>query len=55
MSLFKRAAIFTDIHFGNKSNSQTFNKDCLDFVTWFCQEAKAQGADTCIFMGGLPH
>jgi DNA repair exonuclease SbcCD nuclease subunit len=55
MSLFKRAAVFTDIHFGNKSNSQTFNRDCLDFVTWFCNEAKRQGAETCIFMGDWHH
>ena len=55
MSLFQRAAIFTDIHFGNKSNSQTFNRDCLDFVNWFCNEAKQQGADTCIFMGDWHH
>jgi len=55
MSLFKRAAVFTDIHFGNKSNSRTFNQDCLDFVTWFCKEAKSQGADTCIFMGDWHH
>ena len=55
MSLFKRAAVFTDIHFGNKSNSQTFNRDCLDFVTWVCTEAKKQGADTCIFMGDWHH
>jgi DNA repair exonuclease SbcCD nuclease subunit len=55
MSLFKRAAIFTDIHFGNKSNSRTFNQDCLDFVDWFCAEAKKQGADACIFMGDWHH
>ena len=55
MSLFTRAAVFTDIHFGNKSNSQTFNQDCLDFVRWFCQEAKLQNADTCIFMGDWHH
>ena len=54
MSLF-RAAIFTDIHFGNKSNSQTFNRDCPDFVNWFCDEAKRQGADTCILMGDWHH
>ena len=55
MSLFKRAAVFTDIHFGNKSNSRVFNQDCLDFVIWFCKEAKSQGADTCIFMGDWHH
>jgi DNA repair exonuclease SbcCD nuclease subunit len=55
MSLFRRAAVFTDIHFGNKSNSQTFNQDCLDFVVWFCEESKRQGVDTCIFMGDWHH
>ena len=39
-NLFKKAAVFTDIHFGLKSNSLQHNQDCLDFVDWFILKAK---------------
>ena len=55
MPLFKKAACFTDIHFGMKSGSRTHNQDCEDFVKWFCEEAKAAGAETCIFLGDWHH
>ncbi len=55
MQLFKKVACFTDIHFGLKSNSQTHNQDCEDFVDWFIAEAKKEGADTCIFLGDWHH
>lgn len=51
MNLFERAAVFTDIHFGKKNNSKDFNNDCLEFVKWFCEEAKEFNADTIIFSG----
>lgn len=50
-TLFKKAAIFTDIHFGLKSNSQLHNEDCLNFVKWATAKAKEEGCETCIFMG----
>ena len=50
-NLFKKAAIFTDIHFGLKSNSQVHNDDCLAFVHWATAKAKAEGCDTCLFLG----
>lgn len=55
MPLFKKVACFTDIHFGLKSNSQTHNQDCEDFVDWFISEALKEGADTCIFLGDWHH
>lgn len=55
MSLFKKVACFTDIHFGLKSGSRTHNQDCEDFVNWFCETAKAEGAETCIFLGDWHH
>ena len=55
MSLFKKVACFTDIHFGLKSGSRTHNQDCEDFVSWFCETAKAEGAETCIFLGDWHH
>jgi DNA repair exonuclease SbcCD nuclease subunit len=53
--LFKKVACFTDIHFGLKSNSQTHNQDCEDFVDWFIRKAKKEGAETCIFLGDWHH
>ena len=55
MNLFKKAAAFTDIHFGLKSGSRLHNQDCEDFVKWFCEEAKREGAETCIFLGDWHH
>ena len=55
MSLFKKVACFTDIHFGLKSGSRTHNQDCEDFVSWFCEQAKEAGAETCIFLGDWHH
>ncbi len=54
-NLFKKTACFTDIHFGLKSNSRTHNEDCRDFVDWFCDTAKKEGAETCIFLGDWHH
>lgn len=54
-NLFKKAAVFTDIHFGNKSNSTIHNQDCLDFVEWFIQKAKQEGCETCLFLGDWNH
>jgi len=54
-NLFKKAACFTDIHFGLKSNSKTHNEDCMAFVDWFIDTAKKEGAETCIFLGDWHH
>lgn len=50
-NLFKKAAVFTDIHFGLKSNSTLHNEDCLAFVRWAVDKAVAEGCDTCLFLG----
>jgi DNA repair exonuclease SbcCD nuclease subunit len=54
-NLFKKAACFTDIHFGLKSNSQVHNQDCNDFVDWYIAEAKKEGCDIGIFLGDWHH
>jgi len=54
-NLFKKVACFTDIHFGLKSNSNTHNQDCEDFVDWYIAKAKEEGCDTGIFMGDWHH
>lgn len=50
-TLFKKAAVFTDLHIGLKSNSQTHNDDCLNFVKWFISKAKEENCDTIIMTG----
>jgi DNA repair exonuclease SbcCD nuclease subunit len=50
-NLFKKAAVFTDIHFGLKSNSQLHNEDCLAFVKWATAKAREEGCETCLFLG----
>jgi DNA repair exonuclease SbcCD nuclease subunit len=54
-NLFKKVACFTDIHFGLKSNSNSHNQDCLDFVDWYIEKAKEEGCDTGIFLGDWHH
>ena len=53
--LFKKAAVFTDIHFGLKSNSLVHNNDCANFVDWFISKAKSEGCETCLFLGDYNH
>lgn len=55
MTTFKKAACFTDIHFGLKGNSRVHNDDCEDFVHWFIEEAKKNNCETCIFLGDWHH
>jgi len=52
---FSRALVFTDIHFGKKSNSQQFNQDCLDFVDWATKLGQEKGCDRVIFGGDWHH
>jgi DNA repair exonuclease SbcCD nuclease subunit len=54
-NLFNKAAVFTDIHFGLKSNSLQHNQDCEKFVDWFISQAKKEGCETCFFLGDYNH
>lgn len=51
MTKLTRTASFTDIHWGAKTNSDQHNQDCLDYIDWFCAQAKKHKADNIIFMG----
>ena len=53
--MFKKAAVFTDIHFGLKGNSKVHNQDCEDFIDWYIDTAKAAGCETGIFCGDWHH
>jgi hypothetical protein len=50
-NLFKKTMMFTDIHFGLKSNSDMHNQDCLDFIKWAVNTAKEEDCETCFFLG----
>lgn len=54
-NLFKKAAMFTDIHYGMRTNSEQHNKDCDDFVDWFIKTAREEGCETCFFLGDWHH
>ena len=53
--MFKKAAVFTDIHFGLKGNSKVHNQDCEDFIDWYIATAKEHGCETGIFCGDWHH
>lgn len=51
MKKLTKSVVCTDIHFGTKSNSEQHNQDCLNFIDWFCDRAKEEGADNIMFLG----
>lgn len=53
--LFKKAMVFTDIHYGLKTNSEQHNKDCYEFMQWMVEVAKKEGCETCLFLGDYHH
>lgn len=54
-NLFKKAAVFTDIHYGLKSNSLIHNQDCESFVDWFIKTAQENKCETGMFLGDWHH
>lgn len=53
--MFKKAAVFTDIHFGLKGNSKIHNQDCENFIDWYIDQAKQNNCETGIFCGDWHH
>lgn len=52
--MIKKIAIWSDIHFGKKNNSEQHNQDCLNFLDFFCNEIKKDKDITHIaFLGDL--
>ena len=52
MKKLNKAACFTDVHFGAKSNSELHNQDCIRFIDWFCQQVKKDNTvDHVVFLG----
>ncbi len=54
-NLFKKALVYTDIHFGLRHNSKEHNEDCLEFLRWLVEHGKEKDVDTLIFMGDFHH
>lgn len=52
---YKKVAMMTDIHFGRQNNSETHNQDCINFISWFCEQVKADKEIDCIFFLGDWH
>lgn len=50
-NLFKRAAVFTDLHLGYKQNSQLFLNDCDRYIDWFIDLQNRENCDTILFLG----
>jgi DNA repair exonuclease SbcCD nuclease subunit len=55
MGFFKKAAVFTDLHLGLKSNSKIHNDDCIEYVDWFINTDKENECETVIFCGDWNH
>lgn len=53
--MFKKAAVFTDLHYGMKNNSKTHIQDCEDYIDWFIDTAKKNNCETGIFCGDWHH
>lgn len=53
--MFKKAAVFTDLHYGMKNNSKTHIQDCEDYIDWFIETAKKNNCETGIFCGDWHH
>lgn len=48
----QKSAVFGDIHFGKKANSQQHNDDCLRFIDWFIEQVQQEpDIDNIIFLG----
>lgn len=55
MGFFNKAAVFTDLHLGLKSNSKTHNDDCIEYIDWFIDESYKKNCETAIFCGDWNH
>lgn len=52
MKKLTKTAIFTDIHWGKKANSELHNLDCMRYIDWFCQQVKSDPTiDHIAFLG----
>lgn len=55
MTLFSKAASFSDIHFGEDGDSKHHNELCISFLNWFIDQCRSKGVSHIIFMGDWHH
>lgn len=53
--MFKKAAVFSDLHLGLKSNSKVHNQDCEEYIDWFIEQAQSNNCETAIMCGDWHH
>jgi len=46
-----KLAMFTDIHFGARNNSDQHNLDCLEYIDWFIEKVKEEKPSHIAFLG----
>lgn len=52
MTKLKKAALFTDIHWGKRNNSEEHNQDCARYIEWFIEQVQADpDIDHIYFLG----
>lgn len=49
--MFTKAVVFSDLHFGKRSDSELHNRDCQRYITWLCEVIRKEKPDTVIFLG----
>lgn len=49
--MINKIGLFTDIHFGRRGNEKTHNQDCVDHITWFCEQVKREKPSHIGFLG----
>ena len=54
-NLFRKAAVFTDLHLGEKGNSSQFLSDSERYITWFIDLVKTEQCDMILFLGDFHH
>lgn len=47
--------LFTDLHFGNKNNSESFNQQCIDFLNFVVETSLENTIDEIVFLGDWTH
>jgi len=46
-----KIAMFTDIHWGARSNGLQHNEDCRDYIDWFAEQVRERDCGAIVFMG----
>ena len=53
--LSEKVLLFSDLHIGKKSNSNSYHKICLEYAKWVKDQAIKNDIDTLLFLGDFFH